>query len=58
MKTFRVYLTPIEDPYVEIKARSKEDALQKVANLYDDKDSKCFTYSGHFTMEEVIEVGV
>lgn len=56
MKKFKVYLTCVEDPYVEVEAKSKEDALLQVAELYDSEDVQSFTYSGYFRSEEVEEI--
>jgi len=56
MKKFKVYLTCQEDPYVEVEAKNQEDALDKVAELYDEQDSQCFTYGGYFSPSEVIPV--
>jgi hypothetical protein len=56
MKKFKVYLICVADPEVEVEAENEEDALSKVAELYNREDNQCFTYSGDFVPDEAIEV--
>jgi len=57
MPKFKIFFTCVEDPFVTIDAENEDDAWLQAEELYEDEDSKGFTYSGYFRPEEIHRIG-